>query len=165
MTKKERFLAAVRGEAPDVVPVAPLIHCRFAHKVLGRSDWQAVFEVHQRIGSVHHRGPVGVGVRSSLPDGYGSETRELERAPDGRVTSEWLIHTPKRTLRGKTVSGMIPHDPLVGKTANTGWRTPRGLPSTTSATSSRPWATKGCRAWASARPTPRWAACGGWLSS
>ena len=35
MTKKERFLAAARGETPDVVPIAPLIHHRFVHKVLG----------------------------------------------------------------------------------------------------------------------------------
>lgn len=116
MTKKERFLAAVRGEVPDVVPLAPLIHGRFAHRVLGRSDWRAVFEVHQMIGSVHHRGPISVGVRSALPDGYGTQTRETSRSPDGRVVSEWVIRTPRRTLRGQIVSGMIPHDPLVAKT-------------------------------------------------
>lgn len=116
MTKKERFLAAVRRETPDVVPVAPLIHCRYANKVLGRSDWRAVFDVHQMVGSVHHRGPVGVGVGSSLPEGYGGENRELERTPEGRVTTEWTIRTPKRTMRGKNVTGVIPDDPLVGKT-------------------------------------------------
>jgi hypothetical protein len=36
MTKKERFMTALRLGVPDVVPVAPLIHHRFAHKVLGR---------------------------------------------------------------------------------------------------------------------------------
>ncbi len=116
MTKKQRFLAAVRGDAPDVVPVAPLIHCRFAHKVLGRADWRAVFETHQIIGSVHHRGPIGVSTKSSLPEGYGEEMREIERSPDGRTVTEWIIRTPKRTMRGKVVRGMIPHDPLVGKT-------------------------------------------------
>lgn len=116
MTKKQRFLAAVRGEAPDVVPVAPLIHCRYAHQVLGRSDWKAVFDVHRMVGSVHHRGPVGVGVQSSLPEGYGSETRVLEERPDGRKVSEWIIRTPRRTMTGKTVAGAIPHDPLVAKT-------------------------------------------------
>ncbi len=118
MTKKERFLAAVRGETPDVVPIAPLIHHRFAHKVLGRYGLEAVFEVHQMIGSVHHRGPLGVGVRSSLPEGYSDTAREIERSADGRVTSEWIIHTPKRAMVGRSVSGMIPHDPLVGKTTN-----------------------------------------------
>lgn len=116
MTKKECFLAAVARRVPEVVPVAPLIHCRFAHKILGRTDWQAVLEVHQMIGSTHHRGPLGAGMRTKLPEGYGTENRELERTEDGRVTSEWIIHTPKRTMRGKNVSGIIPDDPIVSKT-------------------------------------------------
>jgi len=41
VNKKERFLAAVRGEVPDVVPVAPLISNRFALKFLGRMGWQS----------------------------------------------------------------------------------------------------------------------------
>jgi uroporphyrinogen-III decarboxylase len=124
MTKKERFLAAVRGETPDVVPVAPLIHHRFAHKALGRYDLAAVFEAHQMIGSVHHRGPLGVGVRSSLPAGYSETTRDIEYGADGRVTSEWIIRTPKRTMVGRQVSRMIPHDPLVAKTTDYPIKTP-----------------------------------------
>ena len=117
MTKRERFLTAVRGGVPDMVPVSPLIHCRFAHKVLGRSDFAAVFEVHQMIGSVQHRGPLGVGVTSrGIPEGWGSEHREIERTPEGRVTTEWIIRTPQRIMTGRTVSGVIPDDPLVGKT-------------------------------------------------
>jgi len=116
LTQKQRFLAAVRGDTPDVVPVAPLIHCRYAHKVLGRSDWKAVFEVHQMVGSCHHRGPVGLSVGSSLPEGYRTESRELERSPEGRVVTEHTIHTPTRTMRSKSVQGMIPGDPLVSKT-------------------------------------------------
>ena len=116
MTKKERFLAAVRREVPDVVPVAPLIHGRFAHKMLGRADWKAVFEVHQMIGSIHFRGPLWVSVEWALPDGWGWEEHVVERHPDGRVVTEIIIRTPTRTMVGKHVSGMIPHDPLVGKT-------------------------------------------------
>jgi len=116
MTKKERFMTALRLGVPDVVPVAPLIHHRFAHKVLGRSDWRAVFEVHQMLGSIHFRGPLGVSVRSSLPEGYSEEWHEVEKSPDGRVTIEWVIRTPKRTMKGKIVRGMIPDDPLVSKT-------------------------------------------------
>ncbi len=115
MTKKQRFLAAVRRETPDMVPVAPLIHCRFAHKVLGRSDWKSVFEVHQMIDSVHFRGPTGVGVESELPEGWGGEERVIEKRPDGRIVSEIVIRTPTRTMKGKHISGMIPEDPLVGK--------------------------------------------------
>jgi hypothetical protein len=116
MTKKEAFVTAVRGDVPDVVPVAPLIHCRYAHKLLGRSDWRAVFEVHQMIGSCHHRGPIGVGVHGSLPEGWGREDMETKHEPDGRAISEWIIRTPGRAMKGRSVSGMIPHDPLVGKT-------------------------------------------------
>lgn len=116
MTKKQRFLSAVRREIPDVVPVAPLIHHRFAHKVLGRWDWKSVFEVHQMIGSIHFRGPLGVDVESVLPEGWGQAHRVVERRLDGRTISEIVIRTPMRTMVGKEVSGTIPHDPLVGKT-------------------------------------------------
>lgn len=118
MTQRERFLAALRLECPDVVAVAPLIHCRYAHRVLGRHDWRAVYEVHRRLGSCHHRGPIGVGVQSSLPEGYGSSQREIGRTAEGRIETEWLIYTPRRTMCGRIVSGMIPHDPLVSKTVD-----------------------------------------------
>jgi hypothetical protein len=36
MTKKERFMTTLRLGVPDIVPVVPLIHHRFARKVLGR---------------------------------------------------------------------------------------------------------------------------------
>lgn len=116
MTRKQAFITAVSGGTPDVVPVAPLIHSRYANKLLGRSDWKAVFEVHQKLGSCHHRGPIGIGCPSRLPDGIGSEKREIERTPEGRVTNEWVINTPKKRLVGREVMGAIAHDPLVGKT-------------------------------------------------
>jgi uroporphyrinogen-III decarboxylase len=116
MTKKQAFIAAVRGETPDVVPVAPLIHCRYANEVLGRSDWRAVFEVHQMVGSCHHRGPIGVGCHGTLPEGWGRETLARGTGPDGRTETEWIIRTPDRVMTGRDVVGMIPHDPLVGKT-------------------------------------------------
>jgi hypothetical protein len=52
VNKKERFLAAVRREVPDMVPVAPLIHNRFACKLLGSTGWKAVYEVHKTVGSI-----------------------------------------------------------------------------------------------------------------
>ena len=116
MTNKERFLSALRLETPDVVPVAPLMHMRIAHRLVGRSDWQAVYEAHRMIGSIHHRGPLSVGMHSTLPEGYEETSRVVERAPDGRVTTETVIRTPKRTMTGTHVAGAIPHDPLVGKT-------------------------------------------------
>ncbi|MCE5238437.1 hypothetical protein LLH23_08080, partial [bacterium] len=116
MTRKQAFLTAVRGGTPDVVPVAPLIHCRYAHQRLGRSDWKAVFEVHQQLGSCHHRGPIGLGCAMKLPEGLGSTSRLLEETPEGRRTTEIIINTPRKQLVGRQVTGMIPHDPLVGKT-------------------------------------------------
>ena len=116
MTKKQAFLAAVRGGVPDVVPVAPLIHCRYAHTALGRTDWRAVFEVHQSVGSCHHRGPIGVGVRGTLPEGWGRETVAQDTRPDGRTETQWILRTAGRVMTGRDVWGMIPHDPIVGKT-------------------------------------------------
>jgi len=116
MTPKRRFLTAVRGERPDVVPVAPLIHRRFAHKMLGRTDWRAVFEVHQMIGSCHFRGPIGCSAQFHLPEGYGEWTEETEERPDGRVVSEWTIQTPRRTMTGKRVRSFNPDDPTITTT-------------------------------------------------
>lgn len=117
MTKKQAFLTAISRGVPDVVPVSPLIHFRYAHKILGRYGWKDVFEVHQMLGSCHHRGPIGISWQSALAEeGLGSEMRLIEKTPEGRKTYEWIIRTPRKTLMGQYVCGMIPHDPLVGKT-------------------------------------------------
>jgi len=114
MTKKQRFLAAVRGEQPDAVAVAPLIHCRFAHKVLGRTDWKAVYEVHQMIGSCHHRGPVGVSWHCEMPDGWSGESKVIEQ--DGpRTVTQSVTHTPLGDLTRKVVSGFAPDDPIISQ--------------------------------------------------
>ena len=115
MTKKEAFLTAVRGEQPDVVPVAPLIHGRFAHKMLGRSDWKAIFDVHQMIGSCWHRGPLDIDIPVSLPDGYAYEIGESRPRAAGGREYDVTVRTPARTMMGKGACGMIPDDPLVGK--------------------------------------------------
>jgi hypothetical protein len=116
MTNKQRFMTAVRGGMPDMVPVSPLIHNRYAYAVLGRTGLEAMFRVHQMIGSIHHRGNGWVGVRIALPDGYREETIEIARDADGRTTLQTLWHTPYGTLRSREVWGAIPHDPHVGKT-------------------------------------------------
>jgi len=116
MTKKEAFLAAARGEQPDVVPVAPLIHSRFAHKTLGRADWKAIFEVHQMIGSCYHRGPLGIDIPVALPDGYAYESGPERPRPGGGTEQDIIVRTPKRTMTGIHAWGMIPDDPIVGKT-------------------------------------------------
>jgi hypothetical protein len=84
--------------------------------MLGRTDWKAVFEVHQMLGSCHHRGPIGVSAGSKLPEGYGETSRDIERTPEGRTISEWKIFTPKREMIGRRVSGFVPGDPIVSTT-------------------------------------------------
>lgn len=113
MTQKQRFLTALQGGIPDVVPVSPLIHSRYAYKRLGRSDWRAVFEVHRQLGSVHYRGPIGVGVHVNLRQQWWHETEVTRQGT--RVQREDIWHTPYGDLRSVDVSGTIEGDPLVGK--------------------------------------------------
>lgn len=112
MNKLERFLTAVQLKTPDMVPVSPLIHDRFAHKMLGRTGWEAVFELHQNIGSIHFRGPLGVGVRVTLPEGWEYGGKDI--STDGtRTVTEDFIRTPEGTIKGKTVRGFNPNDPTI----------------------------------------------------
>ena len=114
MTQKQRFLTAVRGEQPDVVPVAPLIHCRFAHKMLGRTDWKAVYEVHRMLGSCHHRGPVGVGWHCEMPDGYTTEGELVSEEGPRRVNRN-VMRTPLGELTCRIMSGFAPDDPIISQ--------------------------------------------------
>jgi len=123
MSKKERFLTAVQLGVPDMVPVAPLIHNRFAYRVLGCTGWRPVFEVHRMIGSIHFRGPLSVGWDVEWDSGYGEGSFLLHRA-GRRTVHQHIIKTPIGTLSSKTVSGMIPHDPMVSKTVEYFIKTP-----------------------------------------
>jgi len=112
---KERFLTAVRGEIPDMVPVAPLISDRFAYNLLHKTGWRAVFEAHRIVGSTYFRGPTGVNFDITWPSGWGDSSRVLEKAEAQEIT-EYVMRTPLGNLTSKTVCGMIPHDPMVCKT-------------------------------------------------
>jgi len=115
MNNKERFLAAVRGEVPDRVPVAPLIHDRFACKLLGRTGWKAVFDVHRMIGSIWFRGPLGVGFDIEWPSGFNTGYR-LIKEEGTRKTYEHFIETPIGRLRSKVIYGVVPSDPALQRT-------------------------------------------------
>lgn len=115
MKKKERFLAAVRRETPDIVPVAPLISDRFSYKLLHRTGWRAAFEAHQIIGSIYFRGPTHIDFNVRWPSGWGEGFKVIEKIGNREVT-ESIIKTPIGNLTSKTVSGMINQDPIVSKT-------------------------------------------------
>ncbi len=115
MNKKERFIAAVRGETPDMVSVAPLIGDRFAYKLLHKTGWRAVFEAHQIVGSTYFRGPTGVGFDIKWPSGWGDSSRLLEKTGTKEIT-EQVWKTPLGNVTSKTICGMIPNDPTVCKT-------------------------------------------------
>lgn len=144
MTSKQRFMIALRGGIPDAVPVSPLIHNRYAHKITGRTGWEAMFAVHQMLGSIHHRGNGHVGLHVEWPEGYRRDTTEVERRPDGCLTTETVWETPHGTLRSRETRGMIPHDPVVAKTVEyfikgeEDWRIYRRIAEDRAAAPSRP---------------------------
>jgi uroporphyrinogen-III decarboxylase len=115
MNKKERFLTAIHGEIPDIVPVAPLIHDRLAYKLLGRTGWKAVFEIHQIVGSIWFRGPLGVRFDVDWTCGWGEKTR-LIKEEGFRKIYEHVIETPYGALSSKVVHGIIPSDPDLQRT-------------------------------------------------
>lgn len=127
MTPRERFVTAVRGETPDLVPVSPLIHCRYANHILAAGDWSAVFEVHRMLGSVHFRGPLGIGHPVDLGSGWESEGR-TERGPDGRIMRHHRQRTPRGDLRSAVLSHVIEGDPLTAKTIEYMVKSPRDWP-------------------------------------
>jgi uroporphyrinogen-III decarboxylase len=115
MNKKERFLTAVMGDTPDMVPVAPLIADRFAYRLVHKTGWRAVFETHQIVGSIYFRGPTGLGFDMKWPSGWSETSRIIEKTGT-RETIENVIRTPMGDLTSKAVCGMIPDDPIVCKT-------------------------------------------------
>jgi len=117
LSAKERFLIAVRREIPDVVPVAPLIHNRFANKILGRTGWKAVFEVHRMVGSIYFRGPLTTPYQFKVEwNGSWGECSQLIEEQGVHRTYVYTIKTPMGKLTSKVVSGVAPGDPLISKT-------------------------------------------------
>jgi len=114
MSKKERFLAVLRREIPDMVPVSPLIHNRFAYTTLGKTGWRVVFEVHQMIGSTYFRGPTSIKWRIRWPEGWAKVSRSWREAH--KIITDHLIKTPFGLLRERTISGFNPRDPLLSET-------------------------------------------------
>jgi len=115
MNKKERFLTAVRNEIPDMVPVAPLVHDRFACKLLERTGWRAVFEVHRMIGTIWFRGPLSVSFYIDWPSGWEIRSH-LIKEENGRKVYENIIKTPFGSIISRHIRGLVPSDPALGRT-------------------------------------------------
>ena len=114
MNRKERFLTAVRNEVPDMVPVAPLIHDRFACKLLGCRGWKAVFEVHKMVGSIWFRGPLGIKFDAKWSSGWEEKFQLLEKGR-GKIY-EHVIKTPAGRISSKVMSEFLPSDPCLQRT-------------------------------------------------
>lgn len=114
MTARERLLTALRGGIPDMVPVSPLVHERYAYEVLGRTGVEAWCEVHRRLGSSHHRGGATLTIPSKLPEGWAKSQQE-EKLPSGETVIRTRLQTPSGTLTSTTRRGFLAHDPTLTK--------------------------------------------------
>jgi hypothetical protein len=56
MNPKERIIAALKRQVPDEVPVSLSIGPTNAQRWTGKSDWRAVFQAHQMVGSIPEYG-------------------------------------------------------------------------------------------------------------
>jgi hypothetical protein len=56
MNPKERIIVALKHQIPDELPVSLSIGPTNAKRWLGRSDWRAVFQAHQMVGSIPEYG-------------------------------------------------------------------------------------------------------------
>jgi uroporphyrinogen-III decarboxylase len=112
MKNKERLIAAIRGETPDIVPVAPLIHNRFAYTIQGNIGWKAVFDVHNLIGSIWFRGPLGIALSVKNKGRWKREYNLIEQKKSKKVYEE-VIKTSSGKITSKTAYGMVPSDPTL----------------------------------------------------
>jgi hypothetical protein len=103
---------AIQGKIPDIVPVSPLIHNRFAYRILGKVGWKPVFELHQNIGSIHFRGPLGVYVSANLPEAWTYKDRVIKQQGQ-KIIRERKLETPEGSLKEKWITGFNSSDPTI----------------------------------------------------
>jgi hypothetical protein len=114
MTRRERLITAIAGGTPDVVPVAPGIHWRYAEKHYGRYHWRDIIEIHRELGTCGTpRLPISIGPNSDYDSRWGMETRVLECQGIER-TIERRIRTAKGELTAVHTIGFDPADPTLG---------------------------------------------------
>jgi len=114
VTPRERLLTALRGGVPDVVPVSPGIHWRFAHRLLGRYHWKDIIEIHKSLGSIFHwRPPISIGPNSDYDVRWGMDMRVIGQSGT-ETTYERIINNRKGALRAVHSIGFDPADPTLG---------------------------------------------------
>ena len=109
MNPKERIITALRGQIPDEVPVSLSIGPMNAKRWLGRSDWRAVIEAHQMVGSIPEYGFPFYATTESNPTfvphwkrGWNEKTNTEEiREDNGYTLKTRLITTPKGNLTSR----------------------------------------------------------------
>ncbi|MFC1677823.1 uroporphyrinogen decarboxylase family protein [Planctomycetota bacterium] len=113
MTKKENLLTALKGQVPEQVPVAPLIHWRFTEKLLGKYHWKDTIDAHRAVGSTWFRGPIAIGPNSDYAPRWKMELREI---PSSGIDKKYerIISNSKGTITGKHTIGFAPDDPTLG---------------------------------------------------
>ena len=114
MTKKERLLKAIRRETPDVVPVSPVIDYRFAHKITGRTDMDAIVEAHRAVGSSVFNLRLSIPFETSWEEGFYERANVIRE--DGGITRFTTdIGTPAGMLHSEVIAGFLPTDPVLTK--------------------------------------------------
>lgn len=114
VTPRERLLTAVRGGVPNVVPVSPTSHWRFAHRLPGRYHCKDLIEIHKSIGSIFHCRPsISIGPNSYCDVRWGMEMRVIARNGT-ETTYERIIRNRKGTLRAVRSIGFDTADPTLG---------------------------------------------------
>ncbi len=114
MTKRERLLTAIGGGTPDSVPVSPVIHWRYADRLLGRCHWKDIIEVHNMIGSIcSWRPPICIGPNSDYDVRWGMEMPLIDEQGTEK-TYERIIRNRKGELKAIHSIGFSPTDPTLG---------------------------------------------------
>lgn len=109
MNPKERIITALRGPIPDEIPISLSIGPTNGKRWLGKSDWRAVFQDNQMVGSIPEYGFPFYSTTESNPTfvphwkpGWDEKTFTEEiREDQGYTLKTPLITTPKGILTSR----------------------------------------------------------------
>lgn len=109
MNPKERIITALKRQIPDEVPISLAIGPTNAERWLGKSDWRAVFQAHQMVGSIPEYGFPWYDTTESTPifvphwkQGWDEKIfTEVLRDDYEYILKTRLITTPKGNLTSR----------------------------------------------------------------